>query len=285
MISKKVKLPPQNIEAEQSVLGSLMIDKNSIINVADILSSEDFYKPAHEKIYEAILDLHEKREPIDLFMVSNKLKESGLFKDVGGNAYLTEMIESVPSAAHVNHYAKIVKEKRVLRDLINAAGVITEKAFDSNENLEDMLDEIEKKIFSISQRSIPQKFTTIKEGLVNAYERIEKLHSGEERTRGVATGFTEIDNILSGLQKSDLIVIGARPSLGKTAFSLDIAKYAAVHEKKSVGIFSLEMSTEQVIDRFISSQAGVPLWNLRTGKLNKDDAFSSIQEEIGRAHV
>jgi replicative DNA helicase len=281
MISKKLKLPPQNIEAEQSVLGSLMIDKNSIINVADILTPEDFYKPAHEKIYEAILGLHEKREPIDLFTVSNKLKESGLFKDIGGNAYLTEMIESVPSAAHVSHYAKIVKEKKVLRDLINASGVISEKAFNSNEDLEDMLDEIEKKIFSISQRSVSQKFSNIKEGLVNAYERIEKLHSGEGGLRGVPTGFTDIDNILSGLQNSDLIVLGARPSLGKTALSLDIARHAAVNEKKSVGIFSLEMSKEQVVDRFISSQARVPLWNLRTGKLEKqEDSFSNIQKAL-----
>ncbi|MBU4347966.1 replicative DNA helicase [Patescibacteria group bacterium] len=280
MISKKLKLPPQNIEAEQSVLGALMIDKNAIINIADILSSEDFYKPAHEKIYEAILDLHDKREPIDLFTVSNKLKESGLFKDIGGNAYLTKMIESVPSAAHINHYAKIVKEKKVCRDLITASGKISEKAFNPNENMEDMLDEIEKKIFSISQRSISQKFSTIKEGLVSAYERIENLHNGEGRLRGVPTGFTDIDNILSGLQNSDLIIIGARPSLGKTALSLDIARHVAVNEKKSVGIFSLEMSKEQVVDRFISSQAQVPLWNLRTGKLKKEDAFSDIQKAL-----
>ncbi|MHB9019701.1 MAG: replicative DNA helicase [Minisyncoccota bacterium] len=288
MATSKLKLPPQNIEAEQFVLGALMIDKNSIINVADILLPEDFYKPVNEKIYEVILGLYTKREPIDIFTVTNKLKDAGLLKDVGGSAYLTKIIESVPSAAHVGHYAQIVKDQKIRRDLINASGDISERAFSTGQELEDSLDEIEKKIFSISQRSIPQKFSSIGEGLKGAYERIEKLHSGEGGLRGVPTGFQDLDNILSGFQRSDLVVLGARPSIGKTSLALDIARTVAVNHKQPVGIFSLEMSKEQVIDRIISSQANVPLWNLRTGKLKEDDAFSCIQgalDELSKAPI
>ena len=288
MATSKLKLPPQILEAEQFVLGALMIDKNSIINVADVLSPNDFYKPVNEKIYEAILGLYTKREPIDIFTVTNKLKEAGLLKDIGGSAYLTKIIESVPSAAHVGHYAQIVKEKKILRDLISASGDISEKAFSTGMDMEEMMDDIEKRIFSISQKSVPQKFSSIGEGLKGAYERIERLHSGEGGLRGVPSGFQDLDNILSGFQRSDLVVLGARPSIGKTSLALDIARSIAVNHKQPVGIFSLEMSKEQVIDRFISSQANVPLWNLRTGKLKEDDAFSCIQgalDELSKAPI
>jgi replicative DNA helicase len=271
MTPKKLKLPPQNIEAEESVLGALMIDKNAIINVADILAPEDFYKPAHEKIYNAILELYKKTQPIDIFTVTNKLKESGILKDLGGSAYLTKLIESVPTATHIGHYAQIVKEKKILRDLINASGDISEKAFSSGEDLGEMLDDVEKRIFSISQKSIPQKFTSISEGLKSAAERIEKLGSKDGGLRGVPTGFQELDNILSGFQQSDLVILGARPSLGKTSLALDIVRHVAVNAKKPVGVFSLEMSKEQVVDRLISAQAGVPLWGLRTGRLEEEE--------------
>lgn len=283
-----MKIPPQNLEAEQFVLGALMIDKNAIINIADILSPNDFYKPVNEKIYDAILSLYTKREPIDMFTVTNKLKESGLLKDVGGSAYLTKIIESVPSAAHVGHYAQIVKEKKILRDLISASGDISEKAFSTGLDMEEMMDDIEKKIFSISQKSVPQKFYSIGEGLKGAYERIEKLHRGEGGVRGIPTGFQDIDNMLSGLQRSDLVIIGARPSLGKTSLALDIARFVGVNAKEPVGIFSLEMSKEQVIDRLISAQARVPLWDLRTGKLKEDDAFVFIQgalDELSKSPI
>jgi len=279
-MSKSLKLPPQNIEAEESVLGSLLIDKNAVIKVADLLVPADFYKPAHAKIYEAILGLFEKHQPIDILSVASRLKETNDLKEIGGSSYLTKLIESVPTSSHIEHYAKIVKEKKVLRDLINTSAEITEKAFEPSEDIEDLLDNIEQKIFAISQRSLPQKFSAIKEGLKEAYERIEKMHSGDATYRGVPSGFPQLDNLLSGFQKSDLIVIGARPSLGKTAFVLDIARHAAVNEKKAVGIFSLEMSREQVIDRFISAEARVPLWKLRTGKLNDDVDFELIQSAL-----
>lgn len=288
MATSKLKLPPQNVEAEQFVLGALMIDKNSIINVADILLPEDFYKPANEKIYEVILDLYTKREPIDIFTVTNKLKEAGILKDIGGSAYLTKIIESVPSAAHVGHYAQIVKDQKIRRDLINASGFVSEGAFNTANELEETLGEIEKKIFSISQRSVPQKFSSIGEGLKGAYERIERLHNGEGSLRGVPTGFKGLDDMLSGFQRSDLVILGARPSVGKTSLALDIVRSIAVNHKQPVGIFSLEMSKEQVIDRIISSQANVPLWNLRTGKLKEDDAFTCIQgalDELSKAPI
>lgn len=275
-----LKLPPQHIEAEQSVLGALMIDKDAIIKVADILRTEDFYKPAHGKIYETILGLYEHHEPIDMLSVTTRLKENGAFKDAGGTTYLTELINSVPSASHVTHYAKLVKDKRVLRDLITTSAEIAETAFDPGEDIEAMIDTIEQKIFSIAQRSTAQRFMLLKNELPAAYERIEKIHASKGTMRGIPTGFFALDNYLSGLQKSDLVVIGARPSLGKTSLALDIARHVGVKEKKSVAIFSLEMSIDQVIDRFIASEARVPLWQLRTGKLSSETDFQLIQASL-----
>ncbi|MBI4992148.1 MAG: replicative DNA helicase [Candidatus Harrisonbacteria bacterium] len=279
-MTQSLKLPPQNLEAEQSVLGALMLDKNSIINVADILLPEDFYKPAHAKIYETVLNLYEKREPIDILSVTAKLKNENVLKEIGGNSYLTQLIESVPTAAHVEHYAKIVKEKRVLRDLIKASAEITENAVDATEDIETILDGIEQKVFAISQHSFKQKFIKLKDELLGAYERIEKLHRGEGGLRGVTTGFSEIDNMLSGLQKSDMIVLGARPSLGKTSLALDIARNAALNDNQPVAIFSLEMSREQIVDRLISAEAQIPLWELRTGRLKNDEDFELIQHAL-----
>jgi replicative DNA helicase len=276
-MTQLLKLPPQNLEAEQSVLGALMLDKNAIINVADILRAEDFYKPAHGKIYEAILKLYEKNDPIDILSVTDKLKNDNTLKEIGGASYLSSLIESVPTAAHIEHYAQIVKEKKVLRDLIKTSAEITESAMEPADNIEILLDAIEQKIFSISQRSFGQKFIKLKDELREAYERIEKLHQGEGNLRGVPSGFPEIDNILSGFQKSDFIVVGARPSLGKTALVLDIARHAAIKEKLPVGIFSIEMSREQIVDRFIAAEAQIPLWELRTGRLKKEEDFELIQ--------
>ena len=275
-----LKLPPQNIEAEESVLGSLMIDKDAIIKVADILIATDFYKPAHNKIYEAILKLYEKQEPIDILSVTSILKEENTLAEIGGSSYLTELINKVPTAAHISHYAKIVKEKKILRDLINTSSEITEQALNSTHDLEEVLDEVEQKIFSISQRSVAQKFALVKDELHAAYERIEKLHRGEGALRGLGTGFPELDNILSGFQKSDLVVIGARPSLGKTSLVLDMARHIAVKSNQPVGFFSLEMSREQVVDRLIASQAEVALWKLRTGRLSDDTDFEMVQHSL-----
>lgn len=259
-----------------------MLDKNAIINVGDILLPEDFYKPAHAKIYDTILKLYEKREPIDILSVTAKLTNENLLKEIGGNSYLTELIESVPTSAHVEHYAKIVKEKRILRDLIKASAEITENAVDATEDIETMLDAIEQKVFAISQQSFSQKFIKLKDELQGAYERIEKIHQEGSKIRGVATGFSEIDNQLSGMQKSDLIVLGARPSLGKTSLALDIARYASLNEKEPVVIFSLEMSREQIVDRIIGAEAQIPVWELRTGRLKNDEDFECIQHALNK---
>lgn len=279
-IQNQLKLPPQDIEAEKSVLGSLMLDKNAIVNVADFLLPSDFYESKHQKIYSAILELWSKGEPVDILTVSHNLKTKKELSSVGGIEYLTELADSVPTSAHVEHYANIVKEQRVRRDLIAAASEISERAF-NDKNFEELLEAVEQKIFGISQKSRPQKFTLLKEELPAAYERLAKLHSGEKNIlRGVPTFFTDLDKLLSGFQPSDLIIIGARPSYGKTAFALDIARQAAVKGKKSVGIFSIEMSEEQIIDRIIAGQAQIPLWRLRTGKLDSDMEFAQVREAL-----
>jgi len=277
-----LKLPPQDIDAERCVLGALMLDKDAIIRVADLIKPDDFYNPAHTKIFEAIFELFERNEPIDILSVSKKLKDQNLLTEVGGSAYLTDLINSVPTATHISYYAKLVRQKKVLRDLIHASAEITERVFDTSENPEDLLDDVEQKIFSISQKSRPQAFVPIKDELKAAYERIEKLHQGERGLRGVSTGFDELDNYLSGLQRSDFIILGARPSLGKTALCLDIARNAAIKTKTPVGIFSLEMSKDQVIDRIIAAEAQVALWKLRTGRLSDDIEFEMIQEALDR---
>ncbi len=278
--SNQLKLPPQDVESEKSVLGALMLDKNAIVNVADFLAPSDFYENKHRKIYESIIDLWSRGEPVDLLTVSHALKAGKQLQDIGGIDYLTELAESVPTSAHVVHYAEIVKEQRVRRDLIAAASEISEKAF-GFQNFEELLEIVEQKIFGISQKSRPQKFVAIKDELPAAYERLEKLHRGEKDTlRGVPTFFYDLDKFLSGFQPSDLIIVGARPSYGKTSLVLDIARQAAVLGKKSIGLFSIEMSKEQIIDRLISGQAQIPLWRLRTGKLADDMEFSLVQEAL-----
>lgn len=276
---KKTKLPPQDLEAERSVLGALMLDKTAIVKIADMLSSEDFYHPGHSKIYASILGLFERGKPIDLLTVSRDLKDKHEIQEIGGADYLTELVEAVPTAAHVERYAEMVKEKRVRRDLIEASSVVNELAVDG-EDFETLLDKVESKIFSISERSRPQKFIPVQSELPGAYERLEKLHRGEHGGyRGIPTGFTGLDNILSGLQRSDLIIVGARPSYGKTTLALDIARQTAL-SGKSVGIFSLEMSKDQIVDRLIASQAQIPLWRLRTGKLTDDLEFALVQQAL-----
>ncbi|MDP1689276.1 MAG: replicative DNA helicase [bacterium] len=282
-ISKeKLKLPPQNLEAEQSVLGSILIDKVTIVNVADLISAQDFYKPAHEIIYSCILDLYQKNQPIDLLSLTTLMRERGNLADVGGSGYLAELVNGVATAAHAVHYANIVREKKVLRDLISTSSQIAEHAFDFSGETAEFLDEIEQRVLAISQKSITKKFSHIKDELQGAYERIERLHQGDGRLRGISTGFTGLDNITSGLQNSDFIVLGARPSLGKTSLALDIARNVASKSGIPVGIFSLEMAKEQVIDRFIAAESDVPLWKLRTGRITDDIDFQMIQEALDR---
>jgi len=258
-----------------------MLDKNAVVRVADILQPGDFYRPVHNQIFEAMLELYEKGEPIDLLSLTGRLEDKGKLSECGGPAYLTELVNTVPTSAHVLHYAKIVHHKKVLRDLIETAEHIARLGFNEEENLENILDEAEQKVFRISQKSLTQEFLSVKNTLEEAFERIDKLHKGEGALRGVPTGFYEADNILSGLQKSDLVILAARPSLGKTAMALDIVRHVAIKEKIPVGIFSLEMSKHDVVDRLLASEAGIDLWRLRTGRLSyegADNDFVRLQE-------
>lgn len=274
----KAKLPPQNIEAEQSVLGSLMLDKEAIIRVADILRPEDFYRGSHNHIYQAMLYLYEKSEPIDLLSLTNRLQEKNKLEDIGGTSYLTTLINSVPTAAHVVYYAKIIKSKKTLRELINNSYQVTELCYQEPEDVEKLVDKVEQKIFNISQASLERRFISLKEGLAEAFERIEKLHSGEESTRGVPSGFIDLDKYLGGFQKSDLIILAARPSLGKTTLALDFARNIAHKQKIPTAIFSIEMAKEQLVDRFLSSQSGVDLWKMRTGSLSTEGDKNDFQK-------
>ncbi len=278
------KLPPQNLEAEQSVLGCLLIDKEAIIKVGDILKTEDFYKEAHGTILEAMLDLFDKHEPIDLLSLANRLREKNQLEAVGGQSYIASLANAVPTASHVVSYAQIVQKKATLRRLLKAASDITELGYKEDDEVDSILDNAEQKLFSISQKYLKQNFVPIKNVLTEAFDRIDELHKQTGKMRGIATGFTDIDNKLAGLQKSDLIILAARPSVGKTSLALDIARQVATGAKVPVGLFSLEMSKEQLIDRLLCAEAGVDLWKMRTGRLSdkeEDDDFPRIGQAMG----
>jgi len=272
------RLPPQDIEAEQSVLGAILIDKDSFYKVADLLMPHDFYLDGHKKIYETMLELAERNKPLDILSVGSKLKEKGRLKDIGGQGALTTLVNSVPSAAHIAHYADIVHKKSILRKLIESSHHIAQLGFKEDEDVDVLLDEAEQKVFQIAHHANTQTFGHLKTSLEEAFERIDKLHKGEGQLRGVPTGFAELDNMLSGLQKTDLIILAARPSLGKSSIALDIARHAASEHQIPVGIFSLEMSHDQIVDRFIAAEAGVDLWKLRTGKLSSKGEYNDFEK-------
>lgn len=275
----EIRMPPQNLEAEISALGSLMLDKDAVFNVVDVLKATDFYRPVHQEIYAAMLDLFARHEPIDVLSVTTRLREKEKLEEIGGSSYLTTLVNSVPTASNVGHYAEIVKRKRLLRDLIDASHHIAQLGYKEAEDVEELLDEAEQKIFGIAQNSLHQEFFVIRDALEEAWERIDRIHREHDALRGVTTGFKDLDDILGGLQRSDFIVLAARPSLGKTALALNIARNAAA-VGHSIGIFSLEMSREQLVDRLLASEAGVDLWRLRTGKMTshgEDNDFTRIQ--------
>jgi len=277
------KLPPQSTEAEKSLLGCLMLDKNAIVKVADFLQTKDFYRGIHQEIYRVFRELFEKGEPIDLLLVSNRLREKNLLDEIGGNSYLTELINFVPTASHVLNYAKIVQRKRILRDLISASQEVGQMGYNETEDINVLLDRAEKKIFSIAQKGFTHEFISVKSDLEAAFQRIDILSKGGGTLRGLPTGFIDLDNILAGLQKSDLIILASRPTLGKSALATNITANIAISQKVPVGIFSLEMSRDQLVDRLISSLSNVDLWRLRTGKLSdqgEDNDFVRIRNAM-----
>jgi replicative DNA helicase len=278
------KIPPQNIEMEQSLLGSLLIDKDAIIKVADIINSDDFYKDTHGIIFDTMKELYEKHEPIDLLSLSSRLEEKGQLEAVGGRSYLTSLANTVPTSSHVIHYAQVVQNKATLRRLLKAAAEITELGFEETGELDQLLDQAEQKLFTVSQKYLKRTFVSITDVLTEAFDRIDELHRGSGKMRGIQTFYADLDNILAGLQKSDLIILAARPSAGKTTLALDIARNVATKGKEAIGIFSLEMSKEQLVDRLLCAEAGVDLWKMRTGKLTdqgEDDDFTRINRAMG----
>lgn len=274
------KIPPQNIEAEQSVLGSLLIDKDAIVRVAESLKPEHFYQEQHTTIYASILTLYEKRSPADLVTVTDELKRMDKYEFVGGSGYLTTLVNSVPTSAHVEHYANLVKDKAIKRNLISAASKIVQESYEDEKDVKELLDSSEQTLFGISQEHLKQNFVAIRDVLSVNFERIEELHKKKGGMRGVATGFRDLDRKLSGLQESNLIVLASRPSLGKSTLATNIAHYVGTKEKIPVGIFSLEMSKEQLIDLMLASEADVDSWKITTGNLEDSD-FDKLSEAMG----
>ena len=278
------KLPPQNLEAEQSLLGCLLLDKESIYKIVDILNPEDFYNNNNKEIFAAMLELFNSQQPIDIITLSNRLEEKNILQEVGGRTYLAQLSNTVATSANTVNYANLIQKKATLRRLQISASEIMDLSFEEEREIDEVLDQAEKKIFGVSRKYLKNSFSSI-DGLLNqAFERIDELHKRSGNLRGLSTGFYDLDNLLAGLQKSDLIILAARPSVGKTSLALDIARQAAIKNKIGVGIFSLEMSKEQLIDRMLCAQANVNLWKMRTGNLsdkNEDNDFTKIAEAMG----
>lgn len=276
-----IRIPPQSIEAEQALLGSVCLRPEAIHEINDIVREDDFYSDKHRTIWRAMVDLMSKGEPIDLLSLSARLKDRGELDRVGGGSYISELIQLVPSASNIRHYAQIVQKKSMMRRLIEAGEHITHLSFEEQGELEEIIDSAEKSLFDVTNSVGSHKFVELKDTLGEAWERLDRLHNSRDELRGVPTGFKALDNKLSGFQKSDLIILAARPSMGKTSLALDIARKAAVEHNIPVGIFSLEMSSQQLVDRMLAAEARVDAWKLRTGKnLSVDQDFTRIRDAM-----
>lgn len=280
MARKEDRVPPQDLEMERALLGALMLNPNAMYEVADVVGVDSFYAGKHRVVFDAMLGLYAKGEPIDLVTLSSKLKERKALTDIGGSAFLSELTASAASPGSARHYAQSVQSKFVLRSLIDAAAKIGELGFEEHRDVEQILDEAQSAIFAVTNAPMLQNFTAIKEELSTAWERLESLQKHEGALRGVPTGFASLDSLLSGFQKSDLIILAARPSMGKSALALDIARQTATKHGTAVGIFTLEMSSQQMVDRMLAAEARVDAWKLRTGKISSDDDFAKLQEAI-----
>jgi replicative DNA helicase len=268
----KLKIPPHSIEAEKSTLGAILVDQDSLIKVVDMIEADDFYDKSNSVIYEAITDLFNKRTTIDIITISTLLSDKDQLEQVGGTAYIASLADEVPTATHIYQYAMIVKKKATLRKLLKAGHGITSLGYEEAEDIEDLLEKAEKSLFSVSQTFVKDKFVHIKDVLTSTYEKIADLHDPENKDAyaGIPTGFAALDKITSGLHPSDLIILAARPAMGKTSFALNIAQNIA-KQKKSVGVISLEMSKEQLVERLFCSLLEVDSWKIKAGKLAEDD--------------
>ncbi len=276
-----LRVPPQSIDSEKAVLGSIMLRPSAIHEINDVVNVDSFYANKHSQIYKIMLELSSRGEPIDLVTMSHKLTEKGLLDSIGGNNYLTELTNSVPASTNIKYYADVVNKKHLLRKIIDAGSDISELGFkDEVDDVFEILDQAEKRMMGINSNTSGHAFTSMKESLPEAWERLERLHESKGELRGVPTGFHDLDQYLSGLQKSDLIIIAARPSMGKTTLALDIARQAALNHGTPTVIFSLEMSTQQLVDRMLAAQSKVNAWNLRTGNLSTEGEFSKIRDSL-----
>ncbi len=274
------KVPPQNLDAEASLLGAILIDADAIVKIADVIVPDDFYDTGNQRIFEAIIQLYEKHSPIDVLTLADQLKGSGFLDTVGGPSRLAGLTNYVPTAAHVEQYAELVAQKALRRRLIKSSRDIIDLGFDENQNLKDLIEKAEAKLFEISQRHVKQDVVSLENILAESFERLDELHKDKGKIRGIPTGYKDLDRLLAGLQRSDLLILAARPSMGKTALALNLAHNVAVQSNEPVLVFSLEMSKEQLVDRILSMESGVDAWALRTGNLTDAD-FEKIGQAMG----
>jgi len=277
-----LRVPPQTLESEKALLGALMLRPEGMIESVDVLSPDAFYAEKHRLIYRAMLALWGKSEPIDIESVRAKLSDLKHLEQIGGVPYLAELVGGVPAATNAKHYAEAVQKKYILRNLIDAGEYVAELGFDEAEEIEETLDKAEKKIYEITSAPSLSKFVSLRESLTEAWARLEHLQEHKDELRGVRTGFRDLDNLLAGFQNSDLIILAARPSMGKTALALDIARQAATLHGTTVGMFSLEMSSQQLVDRMVAAEAKVNSWNLRTGRITEGDDFTRLRDAYDR---
>ena len=280
--ARDLRIPPQSLEAEKALLGSIMIQPEVMHEIIDVISERAFYADRNRLIWLAMLDLHTKANPIDLLSVSSRLKEKNALDQVGGMSYLTEIVHGVPSSSNAKYYAEIVQKKHVMRDLILASEQIAELGWSEATDLEELLDQAEKQIFEVTNFSGSHKFVALKDTLMGTWEHLEHLNKNKHELRGVSTGFRDLDSKLAGFQKSDLIILAARPSMGKTSLALDIARKAAIEHNVSVGFFSLEMSSQQLANRMLSAESKIDSWKLRTGTFSMEQDFGAIKEAMDK---
>jgi len=280
---KALRVPPHSLEAERSILGAMLLDRDAVIAVVEFLRGEHFYDDKHRDIFESMLDLYQEREPIDVVTVTERLKSKKKLTGVGGKDFLAELVNGVPTAAHAAHYAAVVRDAYTKRQLISAATNIIEMAFDPGGEVKQILDTSEQRVFGLSQQHLRQVFVPVKDILTESFDRLDELHKSPDSLRGVPTGFSDLDNVLAGLQRSNLLILAARPGVGKTALALNVAANAAFKYKLPVGMFSLEMSKEELIDRLLVSQAEIDAWKLKTGRLDEDE-FSKLSDAMGELY-
>lgn len=265
------KIPPQNLDAEMSLIGALLIDTDAIVQIADSIDVQDFYDERHQRIFEAVRKLYERHRPIDILTLTNQLKDDGFLDVVGGATYITELTNYVPTAAHVEHYADIVADKALRRRLIKASQDMTNIGYDESKPVKEIIEEAEVELFQVSQKHVKQDIESIESILASSFERLDELHRDGGKVRGIPTGFRDLDNIVAGWQKSDLVILAARPSMGKSVLALNFAHKVATKAEMPVLYFSLEMSKDQLVDRMLAMESGVDAWNIRTGQLSNDD--------------